>query len=193
MIECFECKGTGSSVPDCDLCGGYRTVKAKRAYAKGWKKADLEVEDDGYCDCPACYDEARTCMFCAGDGTVSQLVKDQQRNRVLLTAKASRSGKITPCFDLGYRDGRLEVSDDIYLLSNVHARELRDQGLISWWTSVFGDEIYLTAEGEAAAKLAHREYRALCRQWLAHERERRLEKELISMIIDRPRIMEAQF
>lgn len=194
MIKCFECDGTGSSVPDCELCKGDRTVKAKRAYALGWKKSDLgDIEEDGYCECPQCYYEARTCMFCYGDGRVSQLIKDQQRDRVLIAARNGYRGEIPLCFTHGYRDSRIEVDSEIYLLSHAHTRELRDAGLINWFCSVFGDEIYLTPEGEEEAKVAWRRYRILCRQWLRDERQRRLERQLVSLIADKPRIAETPF
>jgi hypothetical protein len=186
--------GTGSSVPDCSLCKGYRSINVKTAYAKGWKKSDLtDIEDDGFCECPQCYDDAATCMFCYGEGDVSQFIKDQQRNRVLITARGGYRGRIPPCFRHGYNDGRIEIDREIYLLSKEHTRALRDDGLINWFCSVFGDEIYLTPKGEEEARKAWREYRDLCRKWLTHERERRIERQLISIIADQPRVAEAAF
>lgn len=194
-ITCFECAGTGSSVPDCELCEGYRSIKVKRAYAKGWKKHDLShlIEDDGYCECPECYDDASACMFCYGDGRVSQFVKDQQRNRILITARRGYRSTIPVCFTHDNRDGRIKIDREINLLSNEHARELRDQHLINWYCSVFGDEIYLTPKGEDEAKKAWRGYRELCRAWVHDERERRLEQQLSAIVYATPRVIEGAF
>lgn len=169
-VTCAECKGTGSTVPDCELCKGYRSVKAKHAYAKGWKKEDLpEIEDDGYCDCPQCYDEASLCMFCYGDGTTDPIVNEQQRMRVLIQAKHRF---IPLVFRHDYR-GFFIRDSEMYLLSSTAASALRKEGMLHWYCSVFGDELYLTPKGEEAAKSAWREYRALCKRWVASERTKR--------------------
>lgn len=166
-VECTACKGTGSSHPDCKLCRGYRTVKAKRAYAFRWKKADLvDLDDDGYCECPSCGDDATTCMFCYGDGTTDPIIHEQQRMRVLIQAK---HGFIPLVFRHDYR-GFFIRDENMYLLSNEAAGALREDGMLRWYCSVFGDELYLTPKGKEAAKEAWREYRALCRRWVASER-----------------------
>lgn len=171
-VQCVECKGTGSAAPDCELCGGYRTLKAKRAYAKGWKKEELpEIEDDGYCDCPQCYDEATTCMFCYGDGRTDPIVNEQQRMRVLIQAK---HGFIPLAFRTDYR-GHFIRDEQMYLLSSAAAAALREEGLLHWYCSVFGDELHLTPKGKEEAAKAWKEYRALCRRWIASERKRRAE------------------
>lgn len=169
-VICTECKGTGSTRPDCDLCEGYRSVLARRAYAKGWKKHELpEIEYDGYCECPQCYDEATSCMFCYGDGTTSPEIEAQQRMRVLVQA---RHGFIPLIFRTDYR-GNFIRDEAMYLLSSRAAADAREEGLLHWYCSVFGDELHLTPKGRDAAKDAWREYRALCRKWIAAERERR--------------------
>lgn len=169
-VQCVECKGTGSSEPDCPLCEGYRTVKAKRAYAFGWKKRDLpDLEDDGYSECPQCYDTARTCMFCYGDGTTDPVIHEQQRMRVLIQAK---HGFIPLVFRTDYR-GHFIRDEQMYLLSSAAAASLRKEGMLHWYCSVFGDELYLTPNGEEEAAKAWKEYRALCKRWVASERERR--------------------
>lgn len=169
-VTCAECKGTGSTVPDCELCNGHRSVKAKRAYAFGWKKSDLpEIEHDGYCECPACYDEATTCMFCYGDGRTDPIVHQQQRMRVLIQA---RHGFIPFVFRHDHR-GFFIRDKEMYLLSNSAAAALQADGLLHWFCIVFGDELSLTPKGEDAAKAAWREYRALCRTWIASERTKR--------------------
>jgi len=192
-VRCFECKGTGSSVPDCYLCEGYRSVKAKRAYALGWKKTDLiDLQEDGFAECPSCYDEARSCIFCYGDGKVDSFINEQQRNRVLIAAAHNRSDPPV-CFRFERNTSRLEVDPQINLLSGAHARELKREQMITWYCSVFGDEIYLTPQGENAARAAWKEYRSLRRKWVLDERERRTERLIASIIIAKPRIVEEAF
>lgn len=169
MANCIECKGTGSTEPDCELCNGYRSVSAKRAYAKGWKKIELpEVEHDGYCECPLCYDTASTCMFCYGDGVAISGVEEQQRMRVLICALWKF---IPPVFYVDHY-GEFIVDRDMDLLSSRAGGELHRENLISWWKSIFGDEIYITPKGIPEAKAAWREYRALCKRWIVAERNR---------------------
>ena len=169
-VKCQECNGTGSSKPDCWMCHGQRTVTLKKAYRHGYRKADLPgLEDDDYCDCPACYEEASTCMFCYGDGDIDPFVQEQQKNRVLMAALGRF---IPPVFYTDYR-GQFVVDDDIDLLSREAAAQCREDGLIHWFCSIFGDEISLTIKGDEAAKTAWREYRQLCRRWVAAERSRR--------------------
>lgn len=169
-VTCVECKGTGSTEPDCGLCEGYRTVKAKRAYALGWKKADLpDLEEDGYSECPQCYDTARTCMFCCGDGTTDPIIHEQQRMRVLIQARHRFIPLVFrhDCRGFFIRDREMD------LLSSTAAAELREEGMLHWFCSVFGDELHLTPKGKDAAKAAWREYRVLCRRWIASERTKR--------------------
>ena len=174
MIECLECRGTGSSKPDCYLCNGYRTITIKKAYRHGYKLRDLSgLEDDGYCDCPACEYEARTCMFCYGDGRIDRFVAEQQQDRVLI---AARHGQIPPVFDHDPRTGAIIVDENIYLLSRHATAKSREEGLLHWFCTVFGDELQLTPKGVEAAKHAWRRYRSLCRQWVAAERERRAQR-----------------
>lgn len=141
-VLCEECNGTGSTEPDCRVCKGYRTVKAHTAYAHGYRKVDLDIESDGFCDCPAC--DADMCDMCDGSGEVQALEQEQQLRRVLIQAK---EGRMAPLISLDWR-GRIHFGDA--LLSMEAARKAKRSGLIEWWCSVFGDELSLTREGERA-------------------------------------------
>lgn len=142
-VICGECKGTGSTEPDCAVCKGYRSLKVHAAYAHGYRKADLEIDHfDGFCECPAC--DADMCEMCEGSGEVLAMEQEQQLRRVLILAK---EGRIAPLISLDWR-GRIHFGDK--LLSLEAAREAKRRGLITWWCSVFGDDLYLTQAGERA-------------------------------------------
>lgn len=168
-VQCKECEGTGSSVPGCKLCKGHRSIEIKHAHAGGWKNSDLTGLDygDGYCDCPRC--DAVSCMFCEGDCIVEPIVNTQQEMRVLVYGLG---GRIPPVFRTDFR-GKFAPDDDMHLLSRSAVAACREKGLVSWFVSVFGDEVYLTPEGEVAARDAWKEYRKLCRRAIAAERDYR--------------------
>lgn len=54
QVKCADCKGTGHENHDCKACDGYGDMKLRRAYALGYKKDELEIEEDGWCRCPRC-------------------------------------------------------------------------------------------------------------------------------------------
>jgi hypothetical protein len=142
-ITCEECSGTGSTEPDCKVCKGYRSIKVRTAYAHGYRKADLaDVESDGFCECPAC--DGDMCDMCEGSGEVQAIEAEQQLRRVLIQAK---EGRIPPLISLSWR-GQVHFGDN--LLSMEAARRAKRDGLITWWCSVFGDELRLTSAGERA-------------------------------------------
>lgn len=142
-VLCEECNGTGSTVPDCWMCDGYRSVKVHAAYARGYRKAWLEdIESDGFCKCPVC--DADMCGLCEGGGEVPALEQEQQFRRVLIAAKEDR---VPPLISLDWQ-GRVRFGDG--LLSRHAARQARKAGLITWYCSVFGDELRLTSAGERA-------------------------------------------
>lgn len=142
-VICGECKGSGSTEPDCAVCKGYRSLKVRAAYAHGYRKADLEdIESDGFCRCPAC--DADMCEMCEGSGEIQAMEQEQQLRRILIHAK---EGRIAPLIALDWR-GRIHFGDK--LLSLEAARQAKRDGLILWWCSVFGDELVLTQAGERA-------------------------------------------
>jgi len=190
-VKCFECDGTGSTVPDCSLCGGQRSVRLKRAYALGWKKSDLPDEGDGtYCECPECYDDACPCMFCYGDGYTDAFTESQQRARILLAAKYN--GTIPVCFRRD-RAGRLSVDKNIYLLSKAHAQKMRDEGLLQFFGSFFGDSLIIDDTAKQAAMEAEYFYRDLCRQFIQDQQKLNLERELYKEIGHRAMYVECTF
>ena len=172
--KCSECKGTGSSEPECRTCKGERWITAKRAYRHGWRKADLiEMSMDGWCECPECYDDARTCMFCNGNGNGDPFIDNQQQMRVLVCAL---NGTIPLVFRTEVR-GDFIQDGDMFLLSRQATRQCRDDGFIYWFSSPFGDQISLSDKGKLEAKKAWSEYRELCRRWIAAERVRREQRQ----------------
>jgi hypothetical protein len=146
-VVCGDCEGSGAHRSDCWLCKGRRYIRAKLAYRHRYRKEDLDdIEDDGYCRCPACGGD--TCVWCNGDGEVAADIEAQQETRVLVYGLTQR---IPPLRVRQYwRGGRVALDDA--LLSTHAARACRDKGWINWFCSVFGDEIYLTPLGEAEAK-----------------------------------------
>jgi hypothetical protein len=141
-VQCRECRGTGSEDPDCRTCGGHRSIRLKAAYARGWKKADLNDvdESDGYCECPDC--EGHSCQTCSGDGTVPFHEQNQQERRVLIFA---RYQKLPPLCTVDYW-GRRHREDQ--LLSPDYAGDLIESYDAHRFCSVFGDEFYLTEKGK---------------------------------------------
>lgn len=190
QVKCFDCKGTGSTDPDCELCHGTRSVRLKRAYAKGWRKADLYEEGCGeYCYCPECYDSAGTCYFCCGDGYVDPFIESQQRARVLFMAKYDAM----PASFERDRLGRVTVDKEIRVLSGAHGSQLEEEGLIFHLRSYFGDSLSLNEAGKTAALEAEFLYRDLCRQFIDDKRKLKLERELYTEIQRRPNYVECEF
>ncbi len=137
-VQCRECKGTGSTAPDCRACHGHRSVKIKHAYALGYKKEWLEDidESDGYCECPVC--DGHSCDMCAGDGMVPAYEQAQQERRALIFARYQR---IPPLCTVDYRGRRRW--DNNQMLSAEAAGDLVEAGAAQRWGSAFGDEFYL--------------------------------------------------
>jgi hypothetical protein len=185
QVKCFECEGTGSTVPDCRLCNGQRSVRLKRAYALGWKKSDLPDGGDGtYCECPECYDDAGPCAFCYGDGYTEPFIESQQRARILIMAKYNE--KMPVCFRRD-RLGRLTVDKNINLLSMSVALKMRDEGLVEFFGSnFFGHSLAMNAVAKQAAMEAEFLYRDLCRQFVRDKQKLKLEHELYKEIARRP-------
>lgn len=184
-LRCVECEGTGSSKPDCWMCKGDRSVSLKKAYRHGYKKVDLpEVyDDDGYCGCPVCDWDAHSCIFCGGDGEVDAFVAEQQRNRVLVFGlQSSWRARIPPTFEVD-DIGMLAIFRDASEYMSAEAVSvLRTEGLVQWLRSMLGDEVYLTPAGKAAARVAWKEYRVLCRRWVADERARRTVRSFLPIL-----------
>jgi hypothetical protein len=173
------------------MCKGTRSVRLKQAYAKGWKKADLQEEGCGtWCYCPECYDDAAPCIFCFGDGFTNEFIESQQRARILLMAKYNDRMPVTFKRD---NIGRLTVDTNIDLLSMFHANALRDEGLIEYYGSFFGHGIMLHDAGKLAAMKAEYEYRALCRQHMEDRRKMPIERELYQELLGYPKYVECEF
>ena len=149
-IRCEDCRGTGHEDHDCWLCRGYGSAHWRRLIQYGGvRKADLiDLEGDGYAECPRC--EGRLCWVCKGDGYQDAYVADQARDRVLICAL---TGTIPPIVRREPWRRRIRLDDDA-LLSRAAAAACRDEGLISWACSVFGDEIYITDAGRELARIA---------------------------------------
>lgn len=138
----MECRGTGAEDPDCWLCKGDLTIKIEEAQSEGYSLDDLQgLADDEYCDCPVC--ERATCDFCEGDGRVWPEVNEQQERRVLLMAL---NGGEIPSLIYQSFDGPPVIDRDA-LLSKEAAARCREKDEITWFCSVFGDEIGLTKKG----------------------------------------------
>jgi hypothetical protein len=131
-------------------------MKLRRAYALGYKKDELEIEEDGWCRCPRCGGDS--CGNCLGDGYVYPEVARQQMVRVLL---CGYTGDVPP---LIYTDqwGRAHRDNNAYL-SRAAAAEARERGYIHWFCTFMGDEISLTRAGEAAlrAQLSMTQYQGM--------------------------------
>ena len=169
-VKCDDCAGTGAHKPDCWLCKGQRSISLKKAYRHGYKLKDLEEVYDDYCDCPVC--DGDSCVFCSGEGQVDQIEAVQQRVRIF--AYTANRGAMPKFFYFDSR-GFLKVSKEepSYYLAAAAMREIREAGDAHWFTSVFGDEIMLTKQGEAKVKQMWREYRLLCRRAAADARKLR--------------------
>lgn len=144
QVTCFECDGTGAYKSDCWLCEGAQMVTVKKAQAEGYHLDDLEdIEDDGYCRCPAYECNGDSCGLCEGSGKMEHWRAEHEVTRVLI------------CAHSGHIPGRMHLLGNIRrifndeLLSNFAGRICRDREWINWFTSVFGDEISLTPAGEA--------------------------------------------
>lgn len=170
--RCRECAGTGSTVPDCRACKGYRSIKLHHAYALGYRKDELEDvdESDGYCECPVC--DATTCDMCSGDGSVPAYEQAQQERRCLIFA---RYQKLPPLCTVDYRGRRRWSYDE--RLSAEAAGDLIEAGKAKRLCSVFGDEFYLRTgveylplwhEARRRAKVASAEFRAALQQDTRH-------------------------
>jgi hypothetical protein len=155
-VLCGDCRGTGAEQYDCWLCKGRRDIRATLAYRHGFRKADLEdLEDDGYCDCPAC--GGHSCYWCGGDGEVAADIPEQQETRVLIFGLTQ---SIPPMrVREWWNGGRVRMDDDA-LLSRAAAASCREKGWTHWFCSVFGDEIYLTDAGKAEAERRHVDFLA---------------------------------
>jgi hypothetical protein len=140
-VRCPECSGTGAKHPDCRTCRGCRDLKLRRAYALGWKKDDLEIEEPGWCRCPDCGGDV--CGHCMGDGERRADEVRQEVFRVLVFAKT----QCVPPIKTRDHRGSLRLDHEAYL-SRTQAARLRERGIINWWSSCFGDEVYLTEYGE---------------------------------------------
>ncbi|TLX17091.1 hypothetical protein [Rhizobium sp. MHM7A] len=91
------------------------------------------------------------------------------------------------------RIGRLSIDKDIYLLSKSHARKMRDEGLIQFFGSFFGDSLMMNAAANQAAMEAEFLYRDLCRQFIRDKQKLKLEGELYTEIKHRPMYAECAF
>lgn len=142
-VACHECSGSGAERPGCSVCHGYRSIRLKAAYARGYCKAELRDvdESDGYCECPEC--EGDVCHFCSGDGSIPVHEQAQQERRVLIYA---RYQQIPPLRTMDYY-GRPRSEDQ--LLSAKAAGDLIEAGHGIRLNSVFGHEFYLTDQGKA--------------------------------------------
>lgn len=148
-VRCEDCRGTGHEDYDCWVCGGYGSAHWRRLIRYGTKKADLlDMGDDGYAECPRC--QGGLCWICKGDGFLDVYVADQARDRVLICAL---TGDIPPVAHREPWRRRIRLDDDTKL-SRHAADACRKAGLINWYCSFLGDEIYLTPAGEDAAHIA---------------------------------------
>ncbi len=166
-INCPECDGTGAEKPDCWLCKGELTIKVQKAYRHGYKKDDLEnLEDDGYCDCPAC--DGETCHTCEGGGKVRADYLWREAQRVLLTAtKDCRT--LFPDMEWIREVGIIDADK---LLSPAAHGWLYDLGYsFGRFNNMFSDFILLSEEGEraAASLLVPTEVPDAIRMWLVGE------------------------
>ncbi|MFC5358193.1 hypothetical protein [Azospirillum himalayense] len=169
-MDCPTCNGTGADKPDCWLCKGDRRIKAHAAYRHGYKKADLEdLENDGWCDCPACHGES--CRTCEGNGTVHADYLWREAQRVLLSEDARNTGPFPEMRWSGDRWYPGFIDEDA-LLSLAAMDWLR---LMNWssglYSNMFDQWFYLDAEAKdiAAAVLKPSETADLVRMWLAGE------------------------
>lgn len=149
-IKCPDCNGTGSSVPDCSVCHGYLSMPWRAFMRHGYRKADLIIcGSDDFADCPRC--DADHCALCHGDGQVHPAEADQQRERVLIFGLTN---ELVPIIRQGGIRGAHHRLDRDPLLSREAAHQLRHEGKLHWFRSVFGDDIMLTPAGEEAARVA---------------------------------------
>lgn len=143
ITKCAECRGTGAEEPDCELCRGGMFVSIRKAIRHGWRREDLEDAGEGDCLCPQC--DGDLCDQCMGDGTVGLGVNEQQETRVLIFGLV---GSIPP---VRWRDPYGRAREHDALLVSSAGRAVRDKGWISWFTSIFGDEVRLTPAGKVEA------------------------------------------
>lgn len=165
-VTCPECAGTGANKPDCWLCKGEMTIRAKKAHRHGYKNEDLENLEDGYCDCPVCRGE--TCYACEGTGTVRADYLWREAQRVLLTATKS----CRPIFPDMEWFGRVGIIDDDKLLSPAAHAWLYDLGYsYGRFNNMFSDSILVSEDGEraAASLLVPTEIPDIVRMWVAGE------------------------
>lgn len=144
-ITCPECDGTGSRCPDCWLCDGKRTIKVSHALAEGYAMSDLQNVYEDECDCPTDDCRGDCCELCDGFGEITERQRDDEITRVLVFGVTR---DIPPRLTRSHY-GRVWESDE--LLSSFAGGECRAKGWISWYVSVFGDEVNLTPSGEAEA------------------------------------------
>lgn len=149
LMQCPDCDGTGAKEPDCWLCRGKREVSIRRAMKEGWTRNDLKdsVIDRYWCICPRDECRGEECHLCEGSGKIEPSTLDVEETRVLICAKTD---DIPPRYS--FHAGRWMTLDHRSLLSISAARRCRDKGWITWFCTVFGDELDLTEVGEQEAE-----------------------------------------
>jgi hypothetical protein len=146
LHTCPECNGTGAYEPDCWCCDGEMIIPIAKALENGFSEEDLEDAYDGHCRCPSDECQGDPCDLCGGDGRVAHQTIEDEITRTLLCAKHGH---------IPARRRRLHydrVAFDDALLARFAGCECKDRGWITWYRSIFGDEISLTASGEAEAE-----------------------------------------